>query len=430
MSAAIRQFVNSVPDKRVALQLNGALDRMLPTNKDIDIVAHAGGGQADATVLRSDASFHDVITVATAADSVVLPSPKSGDFHFVKNSAAANAMQVYAVTPGTIDSVATGTGVSQLAGDAVLYFCLTDGNYLRLGGVQATEAFTTLSATTISMNDGGYVDFSSAALAAAGSGQSTYAVIADQINAITGADGTKGVALPAASAGRAVFVINTSQTLTLPVAPINAGNDQINSLTAGTGVFTMGPARAAWFIPTSATQWYVTGDAAIVGTPTEQDMDGLTATAAEINRTCDISTRVVTTTATALSLTVTEHADRVVLINTNSTVANTFTLPVATGSGAKFTLINNIAQTQGTVVIAANGTLDTLKGVAIIGDTTAETAGAFVTTATSDKLSMDLTTTGGLGGDQVELLDGAANVWTVRATLTGSGTLATPFSAT
>lgn len=159
------------------------------------------------------------------------------------------------------------------------------------------------------------------------------------------------------------------------------------------------------------------------------DVGAVTATAAELNRATDISARVVTTTATALSLTITQHAERVILINSNSTVANTFTLPVATGSGAKFTLINNVAQTQGSVVVAANGTLDTLKGVALIGDTTAETAGAFVTTATSDKLSMNITTTGGLGGDKVECLDGKANVWTVNAVLTGSGTLATPFSA-
>lgn len=170
---------------------------------------------------------------------------------------------------------------------------------------------------------------------------------------------------------------------------------------------------------------------AVTATATEINTiaDGITATAAEVNRATDISARVVTTTATALSLTVTEHAERVLLVNTNSTVANTFTLPVATGSGAKFTVVNNIQQTQGSVVVAASGTLDTLKGVALIGDTTAETAGAFLTTATSDKLTMNLTTTGGLGGDQVELLDGAANVWTVRATLTGSGTLATPFAA-
>lgn len=160
-------------------------------------------------------------------------------------------------------------------------------------------------------------------------------------------------------------------------------------------------------------------------------VSGLTATAAEINRATDISARIVTTTATALSLTVTEHAERIVLINTNSTVANTFTLPLATGTGAKMTLINNLAQTQGSIVIAAIGTTNTLKGSAIIGDTTAETAMAFVTSATSDKMSLNRTTTGGIGpGEVIECWDTATGVWTVQARLTGSGTLATPFSET
>lgn len=145
----------------------------------------------------------------------------------------------------------------------------------------------------------------------------------------------------------------------------------------------------------------------------------------------DTNTRIVTTTATALSLTVTEHAERVVLINTNSTVANTFTLPLATGSGVKMTLINNIAQTQGSIVVAANGTTNTLKGSAIIADTTAETAMGFLTSASSDKISLNRTTTGGLGpGEIVECWDTASGVWTVQARLMGSGTLATPFSET
>jgi len=283
MSSSIRRFINSIPSNRTSLEIQKALDLMLPTGKDTEVVAGTTQTQAGATVLRDDCSFHNVITVGTASDGVALPLPKIGMFHFVKNSAVTNAMKVYAATPGTIDSVATATGVTQLAGDGVLYFCQVDGDYLRVGGVAATEAFTTLSATTISMNDGGYVDFSNAVVAAAGSGQSTFTQISDQINAVTTDSAAKGVALPAASAGRAVYVVNASQTLVLQVSPINAGNDQINSLTAGTGVFTMGPARAAWFIPTSATQWYVTGDAAIVGTPTEQDLDGLTASAAELN---------------------------------------------------------------------------------------------------------------------------------------------------
>lgn len=154
------------------------------------------------------------------------------------------------------------------------------------------------------------------------------------------------------------------------------------------------------------------------------------ATAAEINRVCDTAARVVTTTATALSLTVTQHAERLVLINTNSTVANTFTLPAATGSGAKFQIVNNVVQTQGSVVIAANGT-DVMQGTCFAFDSTAAAdAMTFVTSATSDKVTLNITTTGGLGGDQVEAWDIAANTWFVRVVINGSGTLGTPFSQT
>lgn len=143
------------------------------------------------------------------------------------------------------------------------------------------------------------------------------------------------------------------------------------------------------------------------------------------------SARIVVSTATALSLTVTEHGERIVLIETNSTVANTFTLPVATGSGVKFTIVNNIAQTQGSVVVAANGTLDVIQGLCIALDSTAAAdAMSFQTSATSDKVTLNRTTTGGLGGDVVEAWDKAANAWFVRVVINGSGSLATPFAAT
>lgn len=153
------------------------------------------------------------------------------------------------------------------------------------------------------------------------------------------------------------------------------------------------------------------------------------ATADEMNRSLDASTRIVSTSATSLALSVTAHGERVLLVNTNSTVANTFTLPVATGSGVKFTVINNIAQTQGSVVVAANGT-DVVKGVAVVVSSTEEAAAAFLTSATSDKVTLNAGTSGGLGYDTVECWDSAANVWNVRVSATGNGTLATPFSAT
>ena len=152
-------------------------------------------------------------------------------------------------------------------------------------------------------------------------------------------------------------------------------------------------------------------------------------TADELNRSTDASTRIVSTSATSLALSVTAHGERVLLVNTNSTVANTFTLPVATGSGVKFTVINNIAQTQGSVVVAANGT-DVVKGVAVVVSSTEEAAAAFLTSATSDKITLNAGTSGGLGYDTVECWDSAANVWNVRVSATGNGSLATPFAAT
>jgi hypothetical protein len=143
------------------------------------------------------------------------------------------------------------------------------------------------------------------------------------------------------------------------------------------------------------------------------------------------SGRIVTTTATIVALTATQHGERVVIINTNSTVANTFTLPAATGSGVKYELINGIAQTQGSIVVAALGA-DVFKGRALNMDSTAVATHAsfFVTTATSDKMTWNRTTTGGIYNDSIVLYDEAAAVWRVQVTSNTSGANATPFSET
>ena len=141
--------------------------------------------------------------------------------------------------------------------------------------------------------------------------------------------------------------------------------------------------------------------------------------------------RLVSTTATALSLTQTQHADRILLINTNSTVANTFTMPEATGSGNQYEIQNNIAQTQGSIVIAAL-TTDVLDGRIMAVDTTAvsDDTITFATSATSDKITLNLTTQGGLRYDTIRLLDVADATWRVSGVTYGSGNLVTPFSAT
>lgn len=83
------------------------------------ITAHAGGGQADATVLTASNNYISVC--ATATDSVVLPvAAPVGAAVYVRNGGAKDA-QVFAVTPGTINGAATATGVSLAAATSATY---------------------------------------------------------------------------------------------------------------------------------------------------------------------------------------------------------------------------------------------------------------------------------------------------------------------
>lgn len=156
------------------------------------------------------------------------------------------------------------------------------------------------------------------------------------------------------------------------------------------------------------------------------EMMGITATAAMIDRNTNAAARVVTTTATTLALTITQHGERLLLINTNSTVANTFTLPAATGSGTHYKLVNGIAQTQGSVVV--NTTSVFAGRVAALDSTASADASVFKTSATSNTITMNRTTTGGIGYDSVDAWDVASGTYYVEVVTNGSGTLATPFS--
>ncbi len=140
------------------------------------------------------------------------------------------------------------------------------------------------------------------------------------------------------------------------------------------------------------------------------------------------ASRIVTTTATALSLTATQHAERIVVVNTNDGTGPTITLPAATGSGMKYEIVNGIAQTQGSIVVTRS-TSDVMKGYALNFDSTAvATAANIFVTLTATAMTWNRTTTGGKGHDTMELWDEAAAVWRVRVFSQTSGAKATPFS--
>ena len=150
----------------------------------------------------------------------------------------------------------------------------------------AGKALVLDASGNVAMPSTGAIALSRAALAAAGTTAADAGAIATQVVAVTASDGTKGVVLPAAATTTGpIFVINTVLTsgANLKVYPVSGGNDNING-EAEDAAFTMGPGAAAWFVPTSATQWYVADKAGVLTTKAEDNiLDGVTATAAELN---------------------------------------------------------------------------------------------------------------------------------------------------
>ena len=157
----------------------------------------------------------------------------------------------------------------------------------------------------------------------------------------------------------------------------------------------------------------------------------LTATAAEINARADNSGRVLITTATVYALSSSVNAGRRLVVKTNSTVANSITVPTATGSGDDYEIINGIAQTQGSIVFTrATSTLDVFKGVAIAFDSS-----ALATHATAFSITNGTSITwnntdkgGGVGNDRVFLVDEATNVWRVEVRSICIAAPASPFA--
>jgi len=133
----------------------------------------------------------------------------------------------------------------------------------------------------------------------------------------------------------------------------------------------------------------------------------------------------IVTLTEATTITKALHAGKTMLL---SLLAGfTVTLPEATGSGDVYTFKVGIVRTSGSYVIAAL-TTDTMKG--FVSMLAAAPKGFFVG-GTHDKLTLNAGTTGGLTiGDTIVLTDAQDAVWHVEAWLTGSGTLATPASAT
>ena len=91
------------------------------------LTALAGGGQTGATDIP--AALTRFTTVATAADSALLPPAKAGKIHAICNAAAANSMTVYPASGEAINALSADAGFAVAANKTALFICFVDGKW-------------------------------------------------------------------------------------------------------------------------------------------------------------------------------------------------------------------------------------------------------------------------------------------------------------
>jgi len=147
-----------------------------------------------------------------------------------------------------------------------------------------------------------------------------------------------------------------------------------------------------------------------------------------VNTLNDLDRAPVSITTATVTLDPETHAGRPVILNRAAGIA--VTLPAASGSGDAYQLIVGTTFTAASTVKVVGD--DVMKGTAILFADGGDTVVGFATASDSDTITLWATgsTTGGIAGEEVVLIDMAADTWFVKLVSDAAGTEATPFSAT
>jgi len=154
----------------------------------------------------------------------------------------------------------------------------------------------------------------------------------------------------------------------------------------------------------------------------------VTASAAEINRACDTSAKIVTIAATD-AITAAEHESRVNLLGeVGGDAIVTLTLPAATGTGSRYYFCVSVVNTSNYVIQkAGSGTFD--GSVSLLdADSNAQTA--YKATGATSIITLNGTSQGGQIGDWLEFIDIATDQWAISGQLVcpAGSNVADPFS--
>jgi hypothetical protein len=119
------------------------------------------------------------------------------------------------------------------------------------------------------------------------------------------------------------------------------------------------------------------------------------------------------------------HAGRTMLLSNAG--GFTVSLPAATGTGNTYSFFTAITITSNNYLIDAKpgGTSNVMSGIAVMSGSTSLIV---ATAANTNLITMNGSTTGGVIGDLIKLIDVALNQWSLESTFNSTGTAATPFS--
>src|SRR5512139_4259953 len=130
-------------------------------------------------------------------------------------------------------------------------------------------------------------------------------------------------------------------------------------------------------------------------------------------------------TGSTLTLDRDVHSDTVVTVN--RAAGCIITLPASAGNGDEYTIYCGTTITSGSLKVQVANASDTIAGgVAISTDIAGVT---MLCGGTDDTITMNGSTTGGIAGSWVKLVDVPGNKWMVSGFLASTGAEATPFSA-
>lgn len=129
-------------------------------------------------------------------------------------------------------------------------------------------------------------------------------------------------------------------------------------------------------------------------------------------------------TVTAAGAITTASAGTTTIIN--SAAGRALTLPAATGTGNVYRFIIGVTVTSSATTITAAGS-DKYYGV-VLQSKAATTIANYNATGSSSVISLNGSTTGGLIGDEIVLVDVGSAKWALKAVIQGTGVIASPLS--